>query len=310
MKLSVLVPSFNRKDYLPRTIASICQITHRPLELIVVDDGSTDGTPFLEAELLSYCDQHKVGFKFIRQSNAGAATARNTALDNSDGDLVQWVDADDTVVPENVDRLLKELTTDPNLDVAYGLVKVVSESGDEEGTMGRAPSGTESDLFDYLWHTMGAVYRRYSLKQVGRWNPELSMPDDWDFSCRVRIASLSYRFVDCIVGNYIKYSSGTLTIRSFNEDKCFNVITAVLSVRSALVKFGKLSQPLQQRCYNRALVHAVELSSNGSKRSEEAYAICDQIGSPNPVIRLIPLALRLLPIRALHHFVFLKLRNR
>lgn len=310
MKLSVIIPTFNRAALVGFSVETICKVAHRPLEIVVVDDGSTDDTPAREPGIRHFCEMNGVECKWMRQRNLGAATARNTGFAASNGQLVMWVDADDTVDFDGVYKLIQELIKDPALDIAYGLVRVVSPKGVTEGVMGKEPHWDERDFFDYLWHTMGAVYRRSCITIPGPWNPVLTMPDDWDFSCRLRIAGVRYQFFDLIVANYQKYETGTLTTTAFNQGKCFNVIEAVLSIHEALVAAGKFSPYLQQRCYNRALVHAVELSSHGSALAKQAYSICRDIGSPSLALGLLADILCVVPIRPLHRLVFRTLRSK
>lgn len=306
--LSVIVPTYNRAKLLRSSIESVLECRHRPLEVIVVDDGSKDDTKKVVPDLEALSHASSASFVFVEQPNSGAATARNTGLKHASGDLVQWVDADDTTIPKGVDQLTSVLCEDEECDVAYGLVQRIDSEGRVGELMGKAPSHTERDYFDYLWHTMGAVYRRAALEKVGAWNPKLTLPDDWEFSCRVRIAGLRYKFMEVVAGNYVKYESGTLTIRGFDEAKCLNMIEAVISVRDALSKAGKLSPYLRQRCYNRALVHAVELSAHRSTLASEAYKSCQHIGSPNVLLRFLPLALQALALQSVDRLVFRALR--
>lgn len=310
MKLSVIIPSYNRADLIGKAVESVCKVAHRPLEIVIVDDGSTDDTPAREPEIRHLCRAHTVECQWVRQSNGGASVARNAGLNLSTGELVQWVDADDTVKASGVEQLVAELTANSDLDVVYGLVEVVDAKGRVLGAMGKAPMHQESDLFDLLWHTMGAVFRKQYLGPSLRWNPKIVLGDDWDFSSRVRISGARYRFIPTTVGSYLKHDFGSLTITGFNERKCFNVIEAVLSIREALVAAGKLSPYLQQRCYNRALVHAVELSAHGSPLANRAYAICRDIGSQSRALGLLADLLCMVPVKALHQLVFRILRSR
>ena len=81
MNISVVIPSYNRKDFLKRSIDSAINQTKKPLEIIVVDDGSTDGT---EAMIKSDYDF----VKFIKQKNKGVSAARNTGIKVSIG---EWI---------------------------------------------------------------------------------------------------------------------------------------------------------------------------------------------------------------------------
>lgn len=92
--VSVLIPCFNGRLFIAETLRSVMIQTYRPLEVIVVDDGSTDGSA---DEVRRFGD-----VKLIRQQNAGAATARNVALAHSHGEFIQYLDADDLLSPDKI----------------------------------------------------------------------------------------------------------------------------------------------------------------------------------------------------------------
>ena len=94
--VSCIVPVFNGERFLREALDSIVEQTHRPLEVVVVDDGSTDNTPQIAA---SYRD-----VRLVRQANAGPAAARNRGLRETRGQLVAFLDADDLWRPEKLER--------------------------------------------------------------------------------------------------------------------------------------------------------------------------------------------------------------
>jgi glycosyltransferase involved in cell wall biosynthesis len=95
--VSCIVPVFNGAAFLGEAVESVCNQTHKPLEIIVVDDGSTDDTPAV-AELLAS------RITYVRQENAGPAAARNHGLSLARGELVAFLDADDLWHPEKIAR--------------------------------------------------------------------------------------------------------------------------------------------------------------------------------------------------------------
>src|SRR5688500_13719818 len=97
--VSVILPVYNRAGSVARTIESVLAQTHRPLELIVIDDGSTDGT----REVL---DRYASRMTLIEQQHGGAYVARNLALRHARGELVAFIDSDDAWLPE---RLAKQV---------------------------------------------------------------------------------------------------------------------------------------------------------------------------------------------------------
>jgi glycosyltransferase involved in cell wall biosynthesis len=107
--VSCIVPVFNGERYLREALDSVLQQTYRHLELIVVDDGSTDGSAALAA---SYGDRLRV----LRQANAGPAAARNRGLDEMRGEFAAFLDADDLWHPEKLARQLGRFTERPALD--------------------------------------------------------------------------------------------------------------------------------------------------------------------------------------------------
>lgn len=110
--ISLILPTFDRRATLPRALASVVAQTRADWELVVVDDGSTDGT----AELFSGARDRRVRF-FRTAENLGPAAARNRGLDEARGDFLGMLDSDDELVPSALETLLGALeTVDPRLD--------------------------------------------------------------------------------------------------------------------------------------------------------------------------------------------------
>ena len=105
--ISVLIPCFNDGEHLRRCLMSIAAQSYRAHEIIVIDDGSTDGT----AQVCRDFDrQHEVSFKYYKQSNSGVSSARNKGLDVCDGNYCVFVDADDELQPDALENYSKAIT--------------------------------------------------------------------------------------------------------------------------------------------------------------------------------------------------------
>ncbi len=103
--ISVIIPAYNVEKYLRETVISVLNQTYRNLEIIIVDDGSTDNTPRI-------CDEAKEKdsrVKVIRKKNGGSSSARNAGLNIATGDYVGFVDGDDRIHTEMFDSLLKAI---------------------------------------------------------------------------------------------------------------------------------------------------------------------------------------------------------
>jgi glycosyltransferase involved in cell wall biosynthesis len=108
--ISCIVPVFNGELYLGEALESILNQTYRPLEVIVVDDGSTDGTAAVAA---SYGDR----VRYFRQNNGGAPTARNLGLSVATGEFVAFLDSDDLWHPGKLKRQMASFEARPELDL-------------------------------------------------------------------------------------------------------------------------------------------------------------------------------------------------
>lgn len=114
--VSCIVPVFNGERHLREAIASIRAQTHGPLEIIVVDDGSTDATGSVAR---SFGD----AVRYVAQPNAGPAAARNTGIANATGELIAFLDADDRWHPEKLARQMECFQHQPALDVCLAHVQ-------------------------------------------------------------------------------------------------------------------------------------------------------------------------------------------
>lgn len=110
--ISVIIPLYNKAKYIRRALDSVLAQTFRDIEIIVVDDGSSDEGP---AIVKSYHDNR---IKIIRQRNAGPGVARNRGLTESTGSLVAFLDADDEWMPEFLEKCFTALKNNPDCDVA------------------------------------------------------------------------------------------------------------------------------------------------------------------------------------------------
>ena len=97
--VSVVIPVYNSSEYIARTIESVLAQTHKPDEIIVVDDGSTD-------ETRQKVTQYEPKVKYIYQTNAGTSAARNTGIKTSSSEWIAFLDADDEWLPEYLQKQL------------------------------------------------------------------------------------------------------------------------------------------------------------------------------------------------------------
>lgn len=138
MKVSVIVAAYNRARELPAALASILAQTHADLEVLVVDDGSSDGT----AQVAASTGDPRVRVISL-EKNGGASAARNAGLDAATGDAALVWDSDDRLYPHALERLVALLAAEPDLAVASAPARFVAGGvpvpGQGAGFGGRVP---------------------------------------------------------------------------------------------------------------------------------------------------------------------------
>ncbi len=157
-KISVIIPVFNAASCLEECVASLLAQTEKRFELILVDDGSTDGSGQL-CDRLSGLDER---VRTLHKENGGAASARNMGLDNAKGDFIAFSDADDTVMPDFLEKLYNA-ATENGADIA----------------MCDYIKHTKTSSFIYSSPIRGGVYGKDDIKK--ELYPCLVMFDDLEF---------------------------------------------------------------------------------------------------------------------------------
>ncbi len=194
MKVSVVIACYNYGAFLETSVESVLAQTHREVELIVVNDGSTDST---DQVMSQYTDRPLV--RYVRQDNRGQAHAKNEGLRHATGDLVAFLDADDMWMPRKLERQVA-LFANPAVGVVYSGVGLVDQRGEPvpfEGMRGflapRRGRVTRWLVFDNFVPFSSAVIRRDVIETIGGFDERLRMGIDWDLWLRAsRLTEFAY----------------------------------------------------------------------------------------------------------------------
>jgi glycosyltransferase involved in cell wall biosynthesis len=213
--ISVLIPCHNAAPYVGATVESVLGQTWPQLEVVVVDDGSTDGSA---AVLAGY---QGCGMRVIQQANAGAAAARNRALAASSGPFVLFLDADDLISPDHLASLQAAIVGAPRC-IAMSQWDRFSLSPDEAEFPPRATyrDAPGAEWLAEDWAQAGAMTQcgmflipRALLSSVGGWDERLTLIDDFEFYARVIAGSAGVRFAPAARLYYRSGLGGSLSGR-------------------------------------------------------------------------------------------------
>src|SRR5215472_4932012 len=192
-RVSVVIPTYNSSARLKEALESVLAQTYKDLEIVVIDDGSTDDT---ESVARSFGNR----VWYFKQANQGAGAARNAGIKSSRGEYIAFLDADDLWCAGKLDQQIPLLEQDPELGLVYSDWAVVSDDRVIEDSYLRKVPSASGYVFDELVQrgfilTSGVVVRRACLDDVGDFDNSLSIAQDYDLWLRI-----CYRWKVAVVG--------------------------------------------------------------------------------------------------------------
>ena len=186
--VSVCIPTYNRRDYLKETLDSVFAQTYKDFEVVIVDDGSTDGTE----QMLK---QAAYPVRYYWQKNRGDAAARNRLIELAQGKYITFLDSDDLLLPDAIEHMTAVMNGENESVVVYGHYIAIDENGNVcKRKRKKLYSGCITpQLFEnILVHSCGSMFPKNILEQAGGFDTSLPVCSDYDLWLRL---SLKYRFV-------------------------------------------------------------------------------------------------------------------
>lgn len=190
--ISVIIPCYNQGRFLADAVESVLAQDYPAVEVIVVNDGSTDNTAEVAAAL-------GPRIRYIEQENRGVCVARNAGLLASCGKWLLFLDADDFLVPGVLRRIITAAQCEPDRDVFLGQWHFADEAG--EIVDGDRPYPDEEDPFHSLlggnWAPVFAFFlRRECFARAGIWPAGLTHMEEWDLWLRIAAAGCRFRYLE------------------------------------------------------------------------------------------------------------------
>ena len=196
--VSTLIPCYNQARYLGEALESVFKQTYPLIEVIVIDDGSTDD---IDGALKRY--RGRPGLQVLQQENQGLANARNRGISVAQGAYVQFLDADDWLHPEKIARQVAILAANPDVGLVYSDYYLVYNDVDlsvEDTVAARCADPCNPDLF-LTWWIQGvfppcaAMVQTAWIQRAGPFNPNLPAYEDYELWLRMSALGLRARYL-------------------------------------------------------------------------------------------------------------------
>lgn len=208
-KVSIVLPTFNGSSFIRRSIDSCLNQTHSNIELILVDDCSTDGTPQI---LASYKDPR---IRRIRNaSNQRLPRSLNIGFRHAAGEYLTWTSDDNEYLPDAIEKMLHCLCSQPRVNFVYADYWALDEAAQKKEKV------LVPDRLDFKeGNKVGGcfLYTRRVYESVGRYNPHLEMVEDYDYFIRI-CEKFGSRRCPTPIYIYRTHSGSLTTTRHYNQD--------------------------------------------------------------------------------------------
>ncbi len=184
MRVSVLIPTYNRAEYLGEAIESVLAQTYRDFEIVVVDDGSTDHTSELVKRYPSA--------RYVYQDHAGIPRARNRALAEAKGELIAWLDSDDLYAPKKLEKQVQYILDHPDCSIVFCFPESFSNIEYPEMT---AYQRRLVDAYgkNYCTCLPSALMRRDLFQRNGQFNEAYACGEDTEWIARIAAGGVSVK---------------------------------------------------------------------------------------------------------------------
>ena len=274
--VSVIIPSYNRTLLLSEAIQSVVDQAYRPIECIVVDDGSTDNTSEIVEDFIGN-NNDSFTVKYIYQENQGSQVARNTGTVASQGEFIQYLDSDDLLYPDKLKSQVEYLIQNAEIDGVYG----DWEKGNlKEKNLNKA---CESDdmvlqlLTEKAVHTLSFLFRRSRVRQIGEWDKDVKRNQEIDFQVRGLLSGASYKYVEQTCGLWRIHDGA----RIINTTGSREIIRFYKLWEHRLTSFDLLNQKIKNGISNTLFWAA---TSNRKTRDDEMINLLTECIRFNPSI--------------------------
>jgi glycosyltransferase involved in cell wall biosynthesis len=192
-KVSVILPTYNCAEYLSDSVPSVLSQTFQDFELIVVDNGSTDGTEdFIRTR---FTDPRIV---YVKQAHSGLSAARNKGIEVSSGDYIAFLDADDLFLSRKLERQVSFFETHPGAGITYTREKYFFEN-DRDKQFESPHEKLSGDILFFLKRSnfihVSTVMLKSGIAQRASFDPDLKSHEDWDFFLKLSAAGNRFYYI-------------------------------------------------------------------------------------------------------------------
>lgn len=266
---SVIMPVYNRALSVGEALDSVKAQTYRPIEIIAVDDGSTDATAEVLKKWAARNEEEGLRLRCFYQENSGAGAARNRGIQEVRGEYVQFFDSDDLLHARRLETLADIFEREQCDFIQTGFDAFAPETGETvEIHYGRLKNDIVSQaLMGVLWpNTLRSAFRRSLVEKIGPWNTAMTCFEDYEYVIRALLASHKPFVIRDILASARRGGGARVSDRLHTrEGRGFRIQCERLVARLAELHAVELSDGVQQEFAGRMYLLGVRSRASGWK---------------------------------------------
>ena len=186
VKVTIITPSYNQGDYIERTILSVLNQSYKAIEYIIFDSCSTDNT-------MNIVNKYKDKLKVFVEKDKGQTDAINKGFRMASGDIIGWINSDDELLPDCVEKVVNAFKSNENIGIVYGDTILIDQNNNKIGDA-KCPNINLNKLLNTNSSVIqpGSFYKKDLVQKVGYLNDKLSYVMDFDLWIKLLKISNAY----------------------------------------------------------------------------------------------------------------------
>tara|TARA_B100000678_G_scaffold261324_1_gene242759 strand:- start:1766 stop:2788 length:1023 start_codon:yes stop_codon:yes gene_type:complete len=262
--VSVVIPTYNRAHLIEATLESVASSSWRPVEIVIADDGSTDGTSGVVADFAARHPDVRV--QYLERPHEGANHARNAGVAASSGAFVFFLDSDDLLQPPALSVLMSAMD-DPQLPYCVAQLAEIDAAGTAVFTEGHSVSTLDYDgVVGSHWSTIVALYRRELLDRLGAFDTSLKLGEDKEFLWRmIAGADRPGKVIPDIVALRRNHGTGQLTDAFTPATMGQNTIAAIEAFVAWARQTDRMRPAIARAAYPRLWIATIRAGVAGER---------------------------------------------
>ena len=217
MLISIVIPVYNRAEMVKTTLDSVVRQTHRPIQLVLVDNNSTDDTYKVLQGFKQEYESQVFAVEVLRESISGACAARNAGGKVAKSEWIMFFDSDDTMDSCLVEKYVAKIKEQPKADIITTNVDMV-----KDGKHFSVNFAKQDFMVNHIFHsclsTQRYIARKSLIEAVGGWNNDVKCWNDWELGIRLLLASPNVSVLDDGVYVHINVHGETITGNSYSDN--------------------------------------------------------------------------------------------